>query len=119
MGWRLLTISSKGGDLPLDILSSSCGIEDQIVERSLKLEVLPGVWLPVAALGHLIAMKILSHQDVSRLQDKVDLLALLTAAQTQDIELAKVALMQISQAGYNNGRDLLAELRKNIETASR
>jgi hypothetical protein len=119
MGWRLITSSTRGSELPLDILSSACGIEHQIVDKSLKLEVLPGVWLPVAALGHLIAMKILSHRDISRLQDRVDLLALLTVAQRKDIELAKEALTQIMRIGYANDRNLLAELQANIDQISR
>jgi len=118
MGWRLITTSSRGTELPLDILSSSCGIEHQIVEKSVQLEVLPGVWLPVAALGHLIAMKVLSHHDISRLQDRVDLLALLNVAQSNDIELAREALTQIMQAGHGNGRNLLAELQAIIDSTS-
>jgi predicted nucleotidyltransferase len=114
MGWRVLLASPRCGDVPLDILSNACGIEHQITQHAVKLEVLPGVWLPVAALGHLIAMKVLSQHDVSRLQDRVDLMALLRVAQPQDIEFAKVALLEIAQAGYSSGRNLVEELEKTI-----
>jgi hypothetical protein len=114
MGWRLLLASPRCGDVPLDILSNACGIEHQIAKQSVRLEVLPGVWLPVAALGHLIAMKVLSQHDVSRLQDRVDLMVLLKVAQLEDIELAKVALTEIAQAGYSNNRNLVDELERTI-----
>jgi predicted nucleotidyltransferase len=116
MGSRVMLSSSRGSEIPLDILSNSCGIEHHIVKQAIKLEVLPAVWLPVAALGHLIAMKILSHHDISRLQDKVDLMGLLRKAGPKDIDLAKSALIQIAQAGYATNRNLLIELQEIIKT---
>lgn len=115
MGWRLLLDSPRGNGVPLDILSNACGIEHQITKQAVKLEVLRGVWLPVAALGHLIAMKVVSQHDPSRLQDRVDLLALLKVAQPDDIAIAQDALSEIARAGYSNNRNLVEELERAID----
>lgn len=49
-------------------------------------------------------MKVLSHQDPSRLQDRVDLNALVSVAKVGDVELAKTALSEIAKFGFSNSR---------------
>ena len=44
----------------IDLLFANSGIEDEIVRRSDRLEVLPEVFMPVASIGHLIALKALA-----------------------------------------------------------
>lgn len=110
MGWRvLLPASSAGNFTPLDLLSSACGIEVEIVSRSKKIELLPGLTLPVASLGDLIAMKILSQNSADRIQDRADVLALLRSASPDDRQVAQDALTHIAQSGLAAGRDLASD----------
>ena len=109
-GWRVFIPSSREASIPLDILVAACGIEKTIVASAITIEILPGLSLPVASLGHLVAMKVLSQNSFERLQDRVDLLALLRSATEQDRITAAHALREISHVGFAGGRDLVAEL---------
>lgn len=110
MGWRLLRPRSRATEVPVDILTAACSIEDKIVRCAVKVELLPALTLPVAALGHLIAMKVLSHNDTDRLQDRVDVISLIRVATTDNMLLAEQALRQISERGFSNERNLIEEL---------
>jgi hypothetical protein len=44
----------------VDLLFASSGIEHEVVERSERLEIAPGLWLPVASVGDLIALNLLA-----------------------------------------------------------
>jgi predicted nucleotidyltransferase len=109
MGWRLMIPPSNGVNIPIDILSSVCGFEGEIIQAAEKFEILPGVVLPVASLGHLMAMKIISQNNTDRIQDRADLLALLKAAKELDVSLARGFVARISGSLYANDRDLVAE----------
>lgn len=74
------------------------------------MEVLPGLPLRVARTGHLIALKLLSRDDVKRPQDIVDLRALLKGAAPEEITRAGDAAEAIIARGYHRGRDLSADL---------
>ncbi|MEN9847208.1 MAG: hypothetical protein RIS36_2355 [Pseudomonadota bacterium] len=111
MGWRVFIPPSRETSIPLDILVSVCGIEYDIVAKSTAIEILPGLSLPVASLGHLIAMKVLSQNPFERLQDRVDLLALLGNATEQDRFVVEHSLKEIAHRGFAGKRDLIAELR--------
>lgn len=117
MGWRVCLSTSQGTTLPIDLLSSACGIEEQVVKEAVSVELLPGLSLPVASLGHLLAMKILSQNDTDRIQDRADLLALLRNASEHDIALAKRALRQIEAVGFADGRNLVEELARIVGLA--
>lgn len=95
---------------PVDLLFASSGIEPDIVHRAEVLELVPGLTAPVAATGHLVALKVLSRDDMTRPQDLVDLRALLRAAADSDLELARAALAAITARGFHRGRDLVAAL---------
>ncbi len=110
MGWRVFIPPSREANIPLDILVSACGIEQDIVANSSTIEILPGLSLPVASLGHLIAMKVLSQNSFERLQDRVDLLALLRNANENDRKVAERSLKEIANRGFSEGRNLVAEL---------
>jgi hypothetical protein len=110
MGWRVLIPPSRGTSVPLDLLVVACGIEKEIVAKASTIEILPGLKLPVASLGHLIAMKVLSQNSFDRLQDRVDLIALLRSATEQDRITATHALNEMSKLELAGGRDLAAEL---------
>jgi predicted nucleotidyltransferase len=110
---RLATIrlaSPVARDVVVDVLFASSGIEPEIVQEAELLEILPGLSVPVAQTGHLIALKLLARNDESRPQDLADLNALRGVANPADLELARSALALITGRGFNRGRDLLAAL---------
>ena len=99
--------AESGSDGPLlDLLFASSGIEPEIVAAAESLEVLPGLPAPVATTGHLLALKILSHDDRTRPQDRVDIVALLRIAGEPEIEEARRAINLITARGFTRGRDL-------------
>lgn len=111
---RLATVrlSPPGTDLRgivVDVLFASSGIEREVVQSAERLRVLEGIEVPVATVGHLIALKVLSRDDVNRPQDLVDLRALLNVASEPDLRLARRAMALISERGYARGRDLLGD----------
>ena len=111
---RLATVRLTRSPAPhtpvVDLLFASSGIEPEVVAGADPIEILPHLVLPVAAIGHLIALKVLSRDDVSRPQDLVDIRTLLAAASAEDLELARQALGLIATRGYDRGRDLVADL---------
>ncbi|HET7486586.1 MAG TPA: nucleotidyl transferase AbiEii/AbiGii toxin family protein [Acidimicrobiales bacterium] len=94
----------------VDLLFASSGIEPEIAAAAEQLEILPGLVLPVARTGHLIALKLLAADPISRPQDAVDLRALLDAAGPEDVEVARRAVGLIEARGFQRGRDLEAAL---------
>lgn len=93
-----------------DLLFASSGIECEIVDAADTVEVLPGLRVPIATIGHLIALKILAMDDRTRPQDRVDLRALIAVATADDIRLARAAAALIAQRGFHRGRDLAGAL---------
>lgn len=94
----------------VDLLFASSGIEREIAEAAEDLEVLPGLRLPVITTGHLIAVKLLARDDVTRPQDIADLRALLKTASPEDLDLAEQAVTLIMERGFGRGRDLNQDL---------
>ncbi|MGV1010688.1 MAG: nucleotidyl transferase AbiEii/AbiGii toxin family protein, partial [Dermatophilaceae bacterium] len=75
---RLATVrlaSPLASGAVVDLLFASSGVEPEIVASAERLEVLPGLDLPVALAGHLVVLKLLA-QEAARPQDAADLLAL-------------------------------------------
>ena len=64
----------------------------------------------VARTGHLVALTVLSRDDVNRPQDLVDLRALVKVASQEELALAHQAIELITARGYHGGRDLSAGL---------
>jgi len=93
----------------VDLLFASSGIEREIVDSAEPLEVVKGLRIPVAVLGHLLALKVLSRDDRSRPQDAGDLAALLSVARPADRSLAASALALIEERGFGRGRSLVAD----------
>lgn len=105
-------LCAAGGEGPvLGLLFASSGIEDEVVSHAELLEVFPDLVVPVARVGHLLALKLLSVAD-TRPQDTVDLAALQAAADEGERTLAKAALARIMERGTNRGRDLLGDARR-------
>jgi hypothetical protein len=101
----------------VDLLFASSGIEPEIVTAAEPIDLLPNFRMPVARIGHLIALKVLSRDDTRRPQDLVDLRALLRVASPEEQQRARDALGLIAARGYHRGRDLLAGLNQLMDDA--
>lgn len=110
LGTRLQIPVSSGSSIALDLLHCSSGIEAEIVKNAVSLEIFPKLIIPVANIGHLIAMKILSQNDSDRIKDRDDLQRLLKVASKDDLSLAKRGVQLIQERGFNRGLDLLKML---------
>ena len=101
----------------VDLLFASCGIEPEIVAAAEHTALAPGLAVPVARTGHLIAMKLLSEVP-QRPQDRVDLVQLVRHIDAAEIALAEAAVALIEARGFSRGRDLVAlleDLRTDLE----
>lgn len=107
-----LTLSSEAQAPVVDLLFASSGIESEVVADAEPIDLLPRLRLNVARTGHLIALKVLSRDDVRRPQDLVDLRALLRVASPAELARARQALGLIAARGFHRGRDLTAELNR-------
>lgn len=99
---------SPGADrlgVVVDVLFATAGIEPEIVAAAEVLEMLPGIDMPVATAGHLVALKLLARDDDTPPQDAADLRAVLDAA---DGAAALTAAELIVDRGFARGRPLTA-----------
>ena len=115
---RLATVRLLGGEegAPVvDLLFASSGLEPEIVAEAEPLEVFPEHTIPVASLGHLVALKLLAR-DERRPQDDADLQALIQVAEEEDLSMARRAVGLIQRRGFARGRDLEAALTDLTET---
>jgi hypothetical protein len=94
----------------VDLLFASSGIEPEIVAAADPIEAVPGFEVPVARLGHLMALKVLARDDRTRPHDRVDLAALLARADAAALGEARESLTLVMRRGFHRGRDLLAAL---------
>jgi predicted nucleotidyltransferase len=106
---RLLAPGETEEGIVVDLLFASSGIESEVVEAALDVHIGASGVVRVARVGHLVALKLLS-QDSARPQDAVDLHALRSVLDADQIELAREACNLITCRGYNRGRDLGAML---------
>jgi hypothetical protein len=111
-----LTRSSQPRAPVIDLLFASSGIEREVVAEAEPLELLPKLVISVARVGHLIALKVLSRDDVSRPQDLADLRALLRVTSASELERARQALVLVAARGYHRGRELALELQRVIDS---
>ena len=102
---RLALPKSALSGVVVDLLFASSGIESEVVGAAETLEIIPSLFLPIARVGHLIALKLLA-QTPGRPQDAADLSALRGIATKQDLEDARQAIDLITERGFNRGRDL-------------
>lgn len=107
---RLVPPGIGGEGTVADLLFASSGIEVEIAAAAEILEIVPGLAIPVARTGHLIALKLLSRDDETRPLDAADLQALRAVADADELELAREAVHLIVARGYHRGRDLEAAL---------
>jgi predicted nucleotidyltransferase len=105
-----LTQAETDHSVVIDLLFASSGIESDVVTNAEVLAILPGLELPVASTGHLIALKLLARDDRLRPTDADDLDALARVASATDWEVAKSAVEAIASRGFHRGRDLQGSL---------
>lgn len=107
---RLATVrlASTGGErgIVTDLLFASSGIEPEIVAAAEPLEAFARVVVPVARIGHLIALKLLARDDTNRPQDAADLRVLIDAADDVEVARAREAIALITARGFHRDRDL-------------
>lgn len=85
---RLRVPGEEAGGVVTDLLFASSGIEPELVARAEEVEVMPGLFLPVARTGHLLALKVLAldpEHPERRPQDLGDIRELLRVADTEEI----------------------------------
>ncbi|MCG8455127.1 MAG: nucleotidyl transferase AbiEii/AbiGii toxin family protein, partial [Holophagales bacterium] len=75
----------------VDLLFASSGIEVEIADLALDLEVVSGLVAPVARIGHLIALKVLAARP-DRPKDTHDAQALLQQSSAEELDLARKSL---------------------------
>jgi len=114
-----LGVSDDPGTAVVDLLFASSGIEIDVIRDADLIEVLPGLTMRVARTGHLIALKILSRDDVRRPQDVIDVRALLRVAPPEEVARAREGIDAITSRGYHRGRDLAAALEQLLAESSR
>jgi hypothetical protein len=107
---RLVLPGSGEQGVVADLLFASSGVEAEVVASAQPLELFPGQSVPVARIGHLLALKLLSRDPVNRPQDEQDLRALARAASPEDVALAGEAVTLIEARGFARGKDLCAAL---------
>jgi hypothetical protein len=110
---RLASPGEEAGGVVVDLLFASSGIEPEIAGRAEVLEILPGLRVPVARAGDLLALKVLAVS-LDRPQDEADIVALLRDATPEDLEDARAAAALIVARGFHRGRDLSRDLDRRI-----
>lgn len=110
-----LALEAEDDQAVVTLLFATSGIEPEIVVHAELMEILPALVAPVAQVGHLIALKVLSRDDQNRPQDVIDLRALLSVATAADLELAWSAVELIQGRGYNRSLDLSGALERALQ----
>lgn len=113
---RLLPPGEDAEGIVLDLLFASSGIESEVAATAELLEVLPKLKLPVARTSHLIALKVLSRDDIRRPTDLADLRSLIARASREDLQEAEGLLSLITERGFHRDRDLRSLLQELLRT---
>ncbi|MBO0812575.1 MAG: hypothetical protein J2P23_11095 [Microlunatus sp.] len=103
---RLLSPAASQS-MAVDLFFASSGVETEIVAAAEPLEIQPGLAIPVARIGHLIAVKLCWRRSAKR--DR-DLRTLIQRADAEDLQDARHLIASITERGYHRGRDLAAAL---------
>lgn len=109
---RLVPPGSDPDAVVVDLLFATAGIEPEIVAQATDLEIWPGTLGRVARVGHLIALKLLSRDPRRRPQDQVDLVALIAAADADELALAFEGARLIEARGFARERRLVEDLQR-------
>jgi hypothetical protein len=107
---RLVSPEAMDEGVALDLLFASSGIESEVIATADEMELFEGIRAAIASTASLIALKVLSRDDLTRPQDRMDLVALLAVASAEDVVEATRLLGLIQDRGFGRGRDLGALL---------
>jgi len=110
---RLSTVRLiSNGDVVMfvDLLFASSGIEPEVVASAEEAEIFPGVNALVATIPSLIALKVLSANTKTRLQDIIDLQYLIKEATLEEVDSARELTRLITERGFNRNKDLQRNL---------
>lgn len=107
---RMIPPGREPDEAVVDLPFASSGIEPEISAEADHLEILPGVEVPVAKAGHLLALKLLSRDDATRPQDALDIRALPASLDAEELARARAAATIIERRGFARGRDLSSSL---------
>jgi predicted nucleotidyltransferase len=108
---RLATVrllSPTKGRITVDLLFASSGIEPELVASAEIVTLAHNIRLPVATVGHLMALKLLSSDEERRRQDLIDLDELKRVATEADWLHCAEACALIKARGFHRQRDLPA-----------
>ena len=94
----------------IDLLFAASGVEPEVVADAERVEITPGVAAPVARVGHLIAMKLVSRDAKRRPNDQQDLVSLAKVADEVEWSRAESSIELVIARGFDRGRDLRAGL---------
>lgn len=115
IGVRLLTPVEDARGILVDLLYGFSGIEQEVVAAAELIEVLGGVAMPVATIGHLLALKTLAGRD----KDRTDIRTLLRYADMSDLQQAREALDLIARRGFaKKDVDLQVEFAKYLDQST-
>ncbi len=114
---RFLPPEDVAAGAVIDLLFASSGIEFEIVDAAEPTTLAPGLRVPVARTGHLIAMKLLSDA-AQRPQDRIDLVRLVQHADPDELALAVAAVALIEDRGFSRGRNLGVSLTELLDDLS-
>ena len=118
---RLSTVRmiSKGEvEMYIDLLFASSGIEPEVVKFAEESEIFSGVSGLVATIPSLIALKVLSANSKTRMQDIIDLQYLIKKATSAENETARDLMRLITERDFNRNKDLLKDFDGFIEQFS-
>lgn len=124
---RLRVPGEASAGVVADLLFASSGIEPEVVAAAEALEIMPGLYAPVARTGHLLALKVLAldlEHPERRPQDLGDIKELLRVADGEEIRRARDGVDLVMRRGYGRDRDdrprdLRAELEDLIRSSER
>jgi hypothetical protein len=107
-----LLVPDEDEAVVVDLLFASSGIEREVTAAAEMYEVLPRLVVPLARVGHLLALKVLAlrpEDSLERPQDRIDIRELLRVATLDDLNLARQSLDLIERRGFNRKKDLLSD----------
>jgi hypothetical protein len=103
---RFFSPTREQDEVVVDLLFASSGIEPEIVSMATAEEILPGLVVPVARTGHLVALKVLAGREL----DIRDARWLWEAGDEAERQLTRHSLDLITSRHFNRRKDLPAEL---------
>ncbi len=95
----------------IDLLIASSGVEFEVVVVAEPLEVLKKTILPVARIGYLIALKLLSGAPGQKTNHS-DLRNLAHVTDKVELQRAREAVRLVVERGYSRDRDVESDLKK-------